>query len=47
MVHGFDIPLKEKETFENAAQRSQIMLSSLDVEMIPIATNFRQVIKVH
>ncbi|WP_016952106.1 hypothetical protein [Anabaena sp. PCC 7108] len=41
MVHGFDIPLQQTEVFENAAQRSQIMLSSLGVEMIPIATNFR------
>jgi hypothetical protein len=47
MVHGFDIPLQQTEVFENATQRSQKMLSSLGVEMIPIATNFRQVIKVN
>ncbi|MEA5553232.1 hypothetical protein VB713_20030 [Anabaena cylindrica UHCC 0172] len=47
MVHGFDIPLNQKEIFDSAAQRSKIMLSSLGVELIPLATNFRQVIKVN
>ncbi|AFZ55623.1 hypothetical protein H6G54_22570 [Anabaena cylindrica FACHB-243] len=46
MVHGFDIPLSQKEIFDSTAQRSKIMLSSLGVELIPLATNFRQVIKV-
>jgi hypothetical protein len=41
MVHGFDIPLKQPDIFDRAFQNSQRMLDSLDVELIPIATNFR------
>jgi hypothetical protein len=44
MVHGFDIPLVEREMFERAAARSQRILSSVGVELMPIATNIRQVI---
>lgn len=44
MVHGFDILLKEKIAFVGAATRSRMMLSSLGMEFIPIATNFREVI---
>lgn len=44
MVHGFDILLKEKIAFVGAATRSSVMLSSLGMEFIPIATNFREVI---
>lgn len=46
MVHGFDIPLKKQQIFDSAAQKSRLMLSSLGVELITLATNFRQVIKV-
>ena len=42
MVHGFDIPLKENDTFERATERSRKMLQSLRMEFIPMATNFRQ-----
>lgn len=42
MVHGFDIPLTHEEVFHRAAQKSKAMLSSLGVELIPIATNFRE-----
>ncbi|WP_293163545.1 hypothetical protein [Okeania sp. SIO2C9] len=45
MVHGFDIPIEQKEIFPSAAQKSQIMLSNLGMELIPMATNFRKVIK--
>ncbi len=44
MVHGFDIPLHKQDIFERAAQKSQIMLSSLGMELIPIATNLREAI---
>ncbi len=43
MVHGFDIPLKQQEEFNLAAQKSKAMLESLGVELIPIATNFREI----
>jgi len=42
MVHGFDIPLDQPQVFERAAQRSQKMLASLGVALIPMATNFRE-----
>jgi predicted PP-loop superfamily ATPase len=44
MVHGFDIPLKENDAFERAAERSKKMLQNLRMEFIPIATNFRQLV---
>jgi hypothetical protein len=43
MVHGFDIPLAQEDIFHRAAQKSKAMLSSLEVELIPIATNFREI----
>jgi hypothetical protein len=42
MVHGFDIPLAQKQVFERAAEKSRAMLASLGVELIPMATNFRE-----
>jgi hypothetical protein len=42
MVHGFDIPLTEQEVFERAADKSRKILASLGVELIPMATNFRE-----
>jgi len=47
MVHGFDIPVEQEEIFTRAAQRSQIILSSLGMDLIPMATNFRKVIKLN
>ena len=44
MVHGFDIPLEDPEAFDLASGRSKRILSSLGVEMIPISTNYREVI---
>lgn len=41
MVHGFDIPLDEPETFDSAARRSEAMVSSLGMDLIPVATNYR------
>ena len=46
MAHGFDIPIDETQDFDQAAQRSAAMLSSLGMELIPVATNFRQVIPI-
>lgn len=42
MIHGFDIPLEQQEVFERAAEKSRAMLASLSVELIPMATNFRE-----
>jgi hypothetical protein len=41
-VHGFDIPLAEAEAFTRAAEKNRAMLSSLGMETIQMATNFRE-----
>jgi hypothetical protein len=45
LVHGFDIPLKQTQDFDKAVEGAKVMLSSLGMDLIPLATNFRQVIK--
>ncbi|HTX90309.1 MAG TPA: hypothetical protein VMC09_03745 [Anaerolineales bacterium] len=42
MVHGLDIPVEETDVFERAAEKSHRMLASIGMELIPMATNFRQ-----
>jgi hypothetical protein len=42
MLHGFDIPLGEAEVFTRATENARILLASLGMELIPIATNFRE-----
>ncbi|MBW4648298.1 MAG: hypothetical protein KME06_06310 [Kastovskya adunca ATA6-11-RM4] len=44
MVHGFDIPLEESLVFDRAAEKSRLILDSLGMKLIPIATNYRQVL---
>lgn len=39
MIHGFDIPLKHASEFESALQRSRQICDSVDVNIIPMATN--------
>lgn len=46
-VHGFDIPLGQANAFEQAQQRAMRMLSSVNVALIPMATNFRKVMAPH
>lgn len=41
MVHGFDIPLNQTDVFNRAKLKAQKMLASLGVQLLPIATNFR------
>jgi hypothetical protein len=43
MVHGFDIPLDRQEEFNGAAESAGQMLASLQMEMVPLATNFREI----
>lgn len=43
MVHGFDIPLEQREVFDAARRKSQAILSSLGLDLIPVATNLRQI----
>jgi len=42
MIHGFDIPLEDAAGFAGAARGSGAMLSSLGMELVPLATNFRE-----
>jgi hypothetical protein len=42
IVHGFDIPLEEKEVFDVVIKKSQDILDSIGIELIPVATNLRQ-----
>jgi hypothetical protein len=42
MVHGFDIPIEQHEVFARAAEKSRKMLASIDVNLIPVATNVRE-----
>ena len=42
MVQGFDIPLDQADTFASAMKRSKALLSSLGLETIPVATNYKE-----
>jgi len=42
MVHGFDIPLNMSEVFESAFRRGETQLQSIGLELIQVATNFRE-----
>lgn len=46
MVHGFDIPLEAAATFQNAFKRAQQMVASLDLELVPLTTNLRDILDV-
>jgi hypothetical protein len=41
LVHGLDIPLENANGFELASDRSRSILSSLGMQLIPMATNIR------
>ncbi len=41
MIFGADIPITEKETFNIAFSKAKKMTDDLDVELIPVETNFR------
>jgi hypothetical protein len=41
LVHGFDIPLDQPETFESARIRTQRMLRDTDLQVKSVRTNFR------
>ncbi|HEX5223164.1 MAG TPA: hypothetical protein VFZ59_26635 [Verrucomicrobiae bacterium] len=42
MVHGFDIPLNETETFDRAAENSRLLTADIGLELIPITCNIRE-----
>ncbi|MBN2550822.1 MAG: hypothetical protein JXB15_16785 [Anaerolineales bacterium] len=41
-IHGFDISLRIKEDYERAAAKARLMLDSLGLKMIPVATNAKK-----
>jgi hypothetical protein len=47
LVHGFDIPLSDKNAFNNTLQRSQKLLETIGVNLLPIRTNYRNISKVN
>ncbi|RZS39978.1 hypothetical protein EV673_1735 [Limnobacter thiooxidans] len=47
IVHGFDIPLADDVAFKNATARSRNTLSDLGLNIIPIATNYREISRVN
>jgi len=40
-VHGFDMPLSAKEPFRLAAEKNRLILESVGVDLVTVATNFR------
>jgi len=42
-IHGLEIPVKHELTFENAAAKTRMMLDSLGMDMILMATNQRTI----
>ncbi|MGW6914488.1 hypothetical protein ACWGB8_11800 [Kitasatospora sp. NPDC054939] len=42
MVHGFDIPLADTEAYDSLQRRSTPLLATVGVDLIPVATNFRE-----
>lgn len=44
MVQGFDIPLDQPEAFASAVKQSRVLLSSLDLELISVSTNYRDIV---
>jgi len=42
LVHGFDIPLEDTEAFSEAFSRSESVLDDINIPLIPIKTNYRE-----
>ena len=42
-VHGFDIPLSDSEAFINTKHKAVETLKNIDIELLPIQTNYRSV----
>jgi hypothetical protein len=42
-VHGFDIPLSQKEVYESAYKKVQIQLESLGLSLYTVRTNFKEI----
>lgn len=44
MIHGFDMTLRKANDYQRALKKSGILLQSLGMELIPVATNLRKVL---
>jgi hypothetical protein len=44
MIHGFDMTLRKADDYQRALKKSGILLHSLGMELIPMATNLRKVL---
>lgn len=43
LVHGFDIPLNQREYYESACKKVERQLISLDIQLYRVATNFKEI----
>ena len=44
MIHGFDIPLGDREAFAGAAARSRRILESLRLPLLTVASNYKEIV---
>ncbi len=44
LVHGFDVPLASVDLFEQAAEAAQAILASIDVPLLRMSTNLRELV---
>ncbi|MGB7934199.1 MAG: hypothetical protein WCH04_18635 [Gammaproteobacteria bacterium] len=45
IVHGFDIPLADEVAFDNARKRAEKTLKDINVDIVPIRTNYKKIAK--
>ncbi len=43
LIHGFDIPLSDVNAFNNTQNNVRITLNDVNLNMLPIATNYREI----
>lgn len=43
-VHGFDVPLSRKTTYDNLEKRNRLLLSTIGMDLIPLLTNYREML---
>ena len=43
-IHGLDIPLTRKASYEDLKRQNQLLLSSVGMNLIPVATNYREML---
>lgn len=47
LIHGFDIPIEQNNTFDKATQRAQEILLDTNLKLFVLKTNFRKIIHTH